>query len=160
MSATAPTAQRSRLTAKRPLGAALFTLSVGCATLLTLSVGCATAGMDGPPVPTPVEAGSLEDQIEAAARAASEGPTQTVRYNPVKCTCPPFEVQLGLRWVRVELESADDPESLASRLTLRAKEELDNDPPPVYVVTGDLTTSARRCGSGTLYLVLGVDLLN
>ena len=128
-----------------------------CWAALIFVGGCVTAPVEGPPAPVIQEPGSLEEQVENAAQLASEAPVQVVRYNPVKCACPMFEVRLGDRWVRVHVDGVDDPESLGGRLLQRAKNEADHEPPPIYSVTGDLSTSARRCGQGTLCLSLGVD---
>ena len=92
-----------------------------------------------------------DEVVNAAAVAATE-PEVVLRYNPVRCTCPPFEVQLGARWVRVRVAGLDSKGSAASQLLVKAKADLDASRVVQYPVKGELGTTTSQCGQGALFL--------
>lgn len=76
----------------------------------------------------------------------------SLRYNPIDCDCPPFEVRAGERWVRVALPESEDPESASAALAGKAKEDRESDDLITYRVPLELdSSSARFCANGTPY---------
>ncbi len=133
----------------------MVTRWVGLAALL---LGCATAP-DAAPVkdPPPQEALTHEESLRRVLSATADQETKVLRYSPVKCACPAFEVRIGLRWLRVELDGLDDPASLASRLLTVARNDDEGGHPREYLTRGDLATSLKRCGPGTLFADYGLE---
>lgn len=119
--------------------------------LLGLACACATTGGDPPAAEPPPP---FEEQVENAARVARDQPALVVRYNPVQCPCPAFEVQLGARWIRLQVEGTDVADSPAAALEARGIRDRAADRVAHYEVRGDLSTSARRCAQGALFLTL------
>ncbi len=83
---------------------------------LLVVAACSLPGMACGPGRVP----STEEQAKSALdRHAAEGPVR-IRFNPVPCDCPPFEVLAGSRWLRVQVTGSsltdlpleDVPESL------------------------------------------------
>jgi hypothetical protein len=134
----------------------VFLPTFGAWIALTLLVGCATTSPDEP-APAP-PAPTYEEEITRASQAVAEK-NKVLRYNPVKCNCPPFEVHLGPRWVRVVLENLASPDSVAAGLLKTAQRDLKKDQLIHYDVIGDLSTSPEYCGQGALFLTLSVDAL-
>ncbi len=98
----------------------------------------------------------FEQAVRQAAQVAAEQKALVVRYNPVTCNCPDFEIQLGARWVRLDLEGADVEESAAGKLVIKARADVANGVLRRYPVQGDLSTTPRRCAQGALFLTLSV----
>lgn len=121
-----------------------------------LFIGCATTSSDEPPQAPP--APTYEEEITRASSAVADK-NKVLRYNPVKCNCPPFEVQLGPRWVRVLVEDLASPDSVAAGLLQTAQRDLKADQLVAYRVIGDLSTSPEYCGQGALFLTLSVEAL-
>ena len=115
---------------------------------------CATTQPDAPPPP----AATYEEEVTRASRAIADQ-KKKLRYNPVQCTCPAFEVELGPRWVRVAIEGLDDIDSLAAGLKTRAVGDHRSDRLEYYEVLGDLSTSPEYCGQGALYLRLSIEAI-
>ena len=118
--------------------------------LSLLVMACATVAP--PPPDAPRTAESYEAEVINAAEVAAAEPEIVVRYNPVRCSCPPFEVQLGARWVRVKLAQMSEPASLAATLLKKAKQARQARQIPHYPVRGQLGTSTYRCSQGAVYL--------
>ena len=145
------------------LASACVMMASGCA---TTDFGGSTfqnepvAGPDSPPdvIPPPVIE-TPEEALRRAAELTSDQSDQTVRHNPVPCACPVFEVLLGERWVRVEIDGLDDVDTEASRLLMLARQDEAKGVVRRYTVRGDLATSPRRCGPGALYLRFSLDSL-
>ena len=95
----------------------------------------------------------LKDQ----ASLASDNVQLILRYNPCQCACPPFEVQLGGRWVRAELEDLDDPQSAAVRLIGRARTDHNSGLFSEYSTPGSVKIANRRCDVGVVYAVVSVE---
>ena len=122
--------------------------------VLLLLAGCGKGELrEGTPPPTPVP---FADELRQAAEVAAQQPQLVLRYNPVQCACPAFEVQVGPHWVRVELEGAADPLSPAGQLLARAKADLDQRQVPHYAVKGELDPKPRKCAQGAYCLTLSV----
>ncbi len=96
------------------------------------------------------------------------------RFNPADCNCPPFEVMLRGRWVRVWLQAAGRPEgtqapvidearragqleiyALAVRLTGVARTAPNESEYPVVEVTGALSLGEVSVSRGLLELGAG-----
>lgn len=76
----------------------------------------------------------------------------SLRYNPVDCDCPPFEVRIGERWVRVLPTANEDPESAIAELLVRARADWQDGNIETYEIPLELdSSSARFCGNGTPY---------
>ncbi len=118
---------------------------------LLLACGTTRAKKGVPPKPVP-----YHEEVRQAARLSAEQPGHVVRYNPVKCNCPHFEVQLGARWIRLQLEGDKVVDSPAARLLGRAEKDFAAGNLQRYPVIGDLSTSLNRCGQGALFLTLSV----
>lgn len=111
---------------------------------------CATVAPTARDAPRTAE--SYEAEVINAAEVAAAEPEVVVRYNPVRCSCPPFEVQLGARWVRVKLAQMSEPGSLAASLLKNAQRALDAGKIQHFPLRGQLGTSTYRCSQGAVYL--------
>ena len=108
-------------------------------------------------VPTKTPPSGLEEAIEQdLARSGDEG-RYVLRHNPVVCNCPPFELELGARWVRVALSDATLVGSPAARLQAQAKADTTEGLLKSYPVDGTLSSDLLRCGQGAPYLTLTLD---
>lgn len=108
-------------------------------------------------VPTKTPHSGLEEAIEQdLARSGDEG-RYVLRHNPVVCNCPPFELELGARWVRVALTDAMLVGSPAARLQAQATVDTTNGLLTSYPVQGTLSTDISRCGQGAPYLTLTLE---
>lgn len=115
------------------------------------ALGCASTPAVVPeeePVQPPL---TYEEELRRALEVTSDQPIKMLRYSPVKCVCPAFEVRVGLYWLRVELEALDKTTSGSSRLLSRAQNDEAAGQPREYATRGDLSTKLKRCGPGTLY---------
>ena len=100
---------------------------------------------------------SYKDEIQQAVIVTAAQSQVVLRHNPVGCTCPEFEVQVGSRWVRVSLDDADEPETAASALVTKARTASKTGKVDHYRVVGELDTSLEVCAQGTLYLTMAVE---
>ncbi len=75
-----------------------------------------------------------------------------VRYNPVDCDCPPFEVKSSRGWVRIQFgERQDLPEEVLPLLE-DARKDLANGELSTFSRRLDLDSSTPRfCANGTPY---------
>ncbi len=117
-----------------------------------LAVGCATDGPQKAPPPPK----TWVEEVERAAKVAAAQPTLVLRYNPVTCSCPPFEVQIGSRWARALVDDLDKPGSPASLLLERAIAERKARRVGQYTIKGKLNPSSQPCGQGAVYLTVSV----
>ena len=124
---------------------ALSTLLVlnACATYST------TQDKEAPPL-------SYEDELRQAAKVMATQTHLVVRYNPVKCSCPPFELQIGSRWVRVAFEKSKVPNSAASKLNIKAAKETKQGGIEHYNIQGELDDSINRCAGRSIYLSVAI----
>jgi hypothetical protein len=99
-------------------------LGMGCASLTDYQIG------------TP----ALAELADALQQEAAEQ-NHIIRWNPVNCDCPGWELQLRDRWVRtaVSLEDEELTQGLES-----AQEH------PKVEVEGNLSSSPYRCGPSLL----------
>jgi hypothetical protein len=127
-----------------------FMLAVS--TLLVLN-SCATYSTtqdkEAPPL-------SYEDELRQAAKVMATQAHLVVRYNPVKCSCPPFEIQIGSRWVRVAFEKSKVPNSAAAKLNTKAAKETKQGAIEHYKVKGELDDSINRCAGRSVYLSVAI----
>lgn len=123
-------------------------LLLALSTLLVLNA-CATystpQNKDAPPL-------SYEDELRQAAKVMATQAHLVVRYNPVKCSCPPFELQIGSRWVRVAFEKSKVPDSAAEKLNTKAAQETKDGGIGHYKIKGELDDSINRCAGRSIYL--------
>lgn len=95
--------------------------------------GCASAPPDQP---------GSEGSLDALALAlAAERPDEllVLRYNPVECDCPPWELQVGARWVRASVHgSSDEGESAFGAIEARGRRDLARGTDAVYRVRGEV----------------------
>ncbi|MFT7622694.1 MAG: hypothetical protein ACI9WU_001869 [Myxococcota bacterium] len=128
---------------------------------LTLGLALVACSAANPRPADPPPDLPLEDEVVNAARVAAEQPELVVRYNPVRCSCPPFEIQLGARWVRLHIEGLQEPDgpapdSPAGKLLATASADLQAGAVRHYRVAGDLGQSPSKCGQGALFLSLSL----
>lgn len=124
------------------------------ALLCVVVLGCSAGDVREPtPPPGPLP---YPDELRQAAEVTAQQAALVVRYNPAQCACPPFELQVGPRWVRVELEGEKDPATPASALLARARTDLDQRRVPHYSVKGELDPKPRKCAQGAYCLTLSV----
>ena len=57
--------------------------------------------------PAKVEANPVRRQLEDALAALDSNAPLPLRFNPAPCDCPVFELRLGERWLRADLEAGD-----------------------------------------------------
>lgn len=126
---------------------------------LALSLlACGTTQVEKPKPPEKPK--TVEEEISRAAEVATAQERLVVRYNPARCQCPAFEVQLGPHWVRLEVSGADDKEGPAAVLLGRAKADLGAGRIPHYRFKGELSSSPKRCAQGAYYLSASVESLD
>ncbi len=111
--------------------------------------GCAATEVTDTPMAVP----SYEDIVDARAAAAQDHTTHTLRYNPTYCRCPPFEIQLGSRWQRVDLAVEDTEDPTVTELLAVVREATDQTG-RTYKVDGAVTDAVGTCGAGTRFVTL------
>jgi hypothetical protein len=65
-------------------------------------VGCGGARPEPQAAPNP-----LRREIELTVAAIDASQPLLLRFNPAACDCPAFEVKVGERWLRAELQGGD-----------------------------------------------------
>ncbi len=70
--------------------------------LLSLLLCCARCGSADV-----VEPNAVRREIQASLAAVDQTKPLELRYNPVSCNCPPFELRLGQHWLRAELAGTE-----------------------------------------------------
>ena len=121
--------------------------------LITVIASCAHTETSAPET----KPNSLEDAIQRDLARAGDQTKHVLRYNPVTCRCPSFELEVGARWVRVDLAEMKVPESLASVLHAKAKQDTAEKRLKTYLVYGSLSDTIQRCGQGAPYLTLNLE---
>ena len=83
-------------------------------------------------------------------KVARESAKFRVRVNPSACECPPFEIDLGGVWQRVEMVGleAEDPIGVRLDELVRARDGR------VIAVEGKLDEALGLCARGALYVSL------
>lgn len=109
------------------------------------------------PTGQPAEPETYDEEVRTLAGQASDSPLKVIRFNPVSCQCPPFEIQLGARWVRLLVNGTEEPQSPAGLLATEAAADLAAGRIEHYRVEGELSTSPQRCAQGALYLTLALE---
>jgi hypothetical protein len=79
-----------------------------------------------------------EERIINAANEFGGLPYFEARYNPAPCPCPPFELRLGPRWVRVVLVYSEEEGALVEELIGDAKRAANKGESHVYFLHGSL----------------------
>ena len=120
--------------------------------LALFALGCATTKA----IPEPKSSLGLLEALSSQAEELSDTQQIVLRYNPCQCACSPFEVQLGGRWVRAELDDLQDPESPAARLLVQAQMDHDSGLRSEYPTPGTVRLSEERCDGGVAYTVVSV----
>lgn len=88
-------------------------------------------------------------RVTARISAAADQPTQTLRYNPIPCNCPAFEVQLEGHWHRVAFDApADSPLMLA----LKAATEQDDAQQRRFSLSGSFGSDLDTCAKGVIFV--------
>ncbi len=86
-------------------------VTIACAVVgATLLVSCSHAGAHGAVRRTtpPPAAQAFAERVAQLIEGHPADAPWALRYNPVRCTCPPWEVRLGDAWVRCAVEPGDD----------------------------------------------------
>jgi len=83
---------------------------------------------------------ALAELAEALQQEAAEE-SHMIRWNPVNCDCPEWELQLRDRWLRTEIQMDDEA------LTLELEGGRDH---AKVEVKGSLSPSPYRCGPSLL----------
>ncbi len=124
--------------------------------------GCATA-------PTPGDAmrqRAVRDLqgLQVALKQARQAPYQTVRYNPVSCECPAFEVLVydavagHPRWVRCALVEGSTDQPALPHLFSTARDDLMAERLATYALVGNLDTDLEAgCDNGAPSVTLVVE---
>ena len=116
-------------------------------TLVGLAIAsCGGAGKELPEAPLTREelAARAVDKVEAAGLNVFR-----VRYNPPACPCPPFELEVADRWVRIFLRDDDPDAGVAESLVRAAKEaEADAGAAVFYAVGSPDPDRFRPCSTG------------
>ena len=99
---------------------------------------------------------SYEDEIRQAANVMAAQTHLVLRYNPVTCGCPAFELQIGSRWVRVALEQLKKPDSAAAKLMSKAISANKKGHVGHYKIKGELDDSLNRCAGRAIYLSVAI----
>jgi hypothetical protein len=100
---------------------------------------------------------SYKEEVRQAAKVTAAQTHLVLRYNPVACACPPFELQVGSRWVRVALEGVKEVESAAGKLAAKAAADNKRGSISHYKIKGELDDKLRRCAGRAIYMLLAVD---
>lgn len=76
----------------------------------TLLAACSHAGAHGAVRRTtpPPSAQAFAERVAQLVEGHAADAPWALRYNPVRCACPPWEVRLGDAWVRCAVEPGDD----------------------------------------------------
>lgn len=95
----------------------------------------------------------LKRVASAVAIAVQSGPV-TVRYNPVACECPPYEVWVDGRWIRLQLAIPTPAEDPALLFVVEGDDHL---VPASRSLTLSLESSKPRfCANGTAFYLASV----
>jgi hypothetical protein len=118
-----------------------------------VATSCVTAT---PPLPAdPLKA--YVGEVQSSLQLAAEETTVMIRYNPVSCNCPPFEIQLGARWVRLEVRGTREEGSSAAAFLAQARADLETGHFKSYTVSGELATNTGICGQGTIHATFSLE---
>jgi hypothetical protein len=108
----------------------------------------------GQPDPAAIRASHLEGLLDEAFEAGSA----RLRYNPGACACPPYEVQTGSGWVRVDIVESSDPAMTVEGFLARCRADHDARPSETYSVFLSLEESKPdRCPNGTLFFKVALE---
>jgi len=113
--------------------------------LATVGTACASAPK--------TQADRVREMLEALAEAPERDPVFVVRWKPVPCECPEWEVRLEGSWHRAFLEPAGDP---VDALRKELQDPEGNPLPRTARVLGKLSTGTRVSPNRTQCLVLKV----
>jgi hypothetical protein len=80
-----------------------------------------------------------------------------IRYNPPKCDCPPFEIELKSEWHRVVMEDANPETGELEKLTQVAEDDMKQDILSHYHVQGSLEDELHPCAIGHLHLMFRLE---
>jgi len=96
---------------------------------------------------------ALLGMVKEAVREGSA----MVRCNPVDCACPPLEIRVADRWLRVDVVDSSDPDLPADTVVHFCKTEAASPAPLVHTWAVDLkSSSVRWCANGTPYFELSL----
>lgn len=98
----------------------------------------------------------LDEMVKKVVTVTAQSEPARLRYNPAGCDCPPFELRVEDRWVRVELVESEDPARPLPDFIAQCKAEAAS--LASYEVGLSLDSSTPvRCPNGTWYfsVVLG-----
>jgi hypothetical protein len=90
----------------------------------------------------------------------SEQTLFVVRYNPPKCDCPPFEIQLKNEWHRVVMDDANPETPEVDNLTQLAEDDLKQDILRHYHVQGSLEDELHPCAVGHLHVMFRLNMFS
>jgi hypothetical protein len=127
-------------------------------------IGWFALGACAPMAPAPlVPGGSLAEPLpdyreRLEARLAEVRAQDTTRFeirlNRAACDCPPRELRLGERWVRVELVT--DPDAPALVALLAAEADALAASRRTFLVEGEPAIAPGSCGQGALFLTFAL----
>jgi hypothetical protein len=122
--------------------------------LVALIAGCASNGAAVGPAPPPL---TPVEELRAVLEAASSSLWYELRYNPVPCDCPPYELRLGDSWVRVALRPPfEEEQGPTAALLARSSADLADERLAHYAVFGGLDDGVQRCETNALVARLDV----
>ncbi len=84
-----------------------------------------------------------------------------IRCNPVECSCPPLEMRVADRWIRVDVTDSSVPELPPDAVTgFCRKEAASALPPELHNWSVELrSSSVRWCANGTPFFELSLKSL-
>lgn len=115
------------------------------AAVLAAGLGCASA-----PAPTGPPIMSYLERVKARVLVARASPTQRIRFNPVACDCPPYELELDGVWQRAAFANTDLQAPAVLSLEEAALDSQKRGTLPVWTVAGTLEDTYQTCARGAL----------
>jgi len=100
---------------------------------------------------------TVRERIAAQVAAQPRHVPLELRYNPPRCACPAWEVQLDGRWYRALHEGSKAAKAAFEVIELAVRAEAAAGGLPRVYVKGTLDDAPRRCESGAYVLVVNVE---
>lgn len=96
-------------------------------------------------------------QLRSEVSETADAGAVTLRYNRPECDCPPWEMKLSKRWVRVQIVESTDPALPLEELEKEGKRkaaagEATGSPLTLALETG----KPSYCANGTPYFLMSV----
>jgi len=117
--------------------------------VLLLLLGVMAAGSCGQPDARQLR---MEELVRHVKEVAAPEMAVRLRYNPAECECPPFELALKDRWIRVDVVYSSDPVRPLDTFSGQCEENMRNGKAGEYDLGLSLDSSTPQyCKNGTIY---------